>query len=111
MDLSGVAEYLSSLDDTVKGALASVPGGESVAKAFGFGPPPVCQPAPSRGACSPRACVLPLSADGAIDRVQEYASNEEGEEISFMEKLGNALYSMCIGLGPPERRAAPWQRR
>ena len=42
MAFSDVAKYISGLDDTVKGALASVPGGESLAKAFGFGPPPVC---------------------------------------------------------------------
>jgi hypothetical protein len=60
MALSGVADYLSSLDDTVKGALASVPGGESLAKAFGFGPPPVCSLA---GSLFPSTC---SSADGAI---------------------------------------------
>ena len=48
MGLSDIANYISSFDDTVKDALASVPGGESLAKAFGFGPPPV-HPARSSG--------------------------------------------------------------
>jgi len=63
MALSGVADYLSSLDDTVKGALESVPGGESLAKAFGFGPPPVCHSCSLAGSLFPHTC---SSADGAI---------------------------------------------
>lgn len=43
MPLSDVANYLRSLDDTVKDAFACVPGGDSLAKAFGFGPDPVSQ--------------------------------------------------------------------